>query len=700
MTTRSFFIRPTAIALAVASSLVTSAVFAQAVAPTQLPEIKVIGSADKGYAVKTTVSVMKTDTALLDVPQAITVIPRELMNDLAMRSIADAIAYVPGIVTSQGEGNRDAAIFRGNASTSDFYVDGIRDDVQYYRDFYNIDRVEAVKGANAMIFGRGGAGGVINRVSKQAVWEPVGEGAISLGSHSQIRTAMDVGGAVNDKVAVRLNAMAEFADSYRNDVNLSRQAINPTMTIRAGADTLVSLGFEHLRDERVADRGVPSFNLRPYQTDSSTFFGNAELSPTGVRINALNAYFEHDFGNGLTLRNRSRFASYDKYYQNVYANSAVSATTGRLAIGGYHDATTRKNSFNQTDLNYSLTTGSIKHKLAAGFEVGQQETDNIRRGAVFPGGSASVVASTPLYSAGVSFPLDTTSNFSKAKVASVYVQDQIELSPQWQVVAGVRYERFSVDFRNRLATVNPAFEVTDTAVSPRVGVIYKPQESMSLYASFSRAFVPRAGDQLTSLSATNRAFDPERFDNAELGMKWDVSPTLSATAAIYQLERTNVVVPGPVAGTSVLVDGQTSKGIELGLSGQVTPAWSVMGGYSHQKAELTANQSATIRAGAKLAMVPENTFSLWNRYNFNQQLGAGLGLVYRDSLYTSTTNTVMLPSYARVDGALFYRLSKKVRLQLNVENLLDKQYYASAHNDNNIMPGAPRNVKLSLHAGF
>jgi len=472
------------------------------------------------------------------------------------------------------------------------------------------------------------------------------------------------------------------------------------MTIRAGADTLVSLGFEHLRDERVADRGVPSFNLRPYQTDSSTFFGNAELSPTGVRINALNAYFEHDFGNGLTLRNRSRFASYDKYYQNVYANSAVSATTGRLAIGGYHDATTRKNSFNQTDLNYSLTTGSIKHKLAAGFEVGQQETDNIRRGAVFPGGSASVVASTPLYSAGVSFPLDTTSNFSKAKVASVYVQDQIELSPQWQVVAGVRYERFSVDFRNRLATVNPAFEVTDTAVSPRVGVIYKPQESMSLYASFSRAFVPRAGDQLTSLSATNRAFDPERFDNAELGMKWDVSPTLSATAAIYQLDRTNVVVPGPVAGTSVLVDGQTSKGIELGLSGQVTPAWSVMGGYSHQKAELTANQSATIRAGAKLAMVPENTFSLWNRYNFNQQLGAGLGLVYRDSLYTSTTNTVMLPSYARVDGALFYRLSKKVRLQLNVENLLDKQYYASAHNDNNIMPGAPRNVKLSLHAGF
>lgn len=699
---RTPFLRPTGIALAVASSLAAGAALAQTATPAVLTEVKVIGKADTSYAATGTVSAMKTDTLLRDVPQAVTVITRELIDDRAMQSIADAILYVPGIVTSQGEGNRDAAVFRGNASTSDFYIDGIRDDVQYYRDFYNIERVEAIKGANAMIFGRGGAGGVINRVSKQAGWESVGQGAVSVGSDSHLRTAVDVGGAVNDKVAVRLNAMTEFSDSYRQGVDLQRKAINPTMTLRAGANTLVGVGFEHMRDERIADRGVPSFNLRPYNTDASTFFGSAEQSPTAVRVNALTASIEHDFGNGLTLRNRTRFADYDKYYQNVYANGAVNASTGRLALGAYHDATTRDNRFNQTDLNYTIGTGAIKHKLAFGFEFGQQETDNVRRLGAFPGGSASVAAANPLYTGVLTFPLETTSNFSKATVASAYVQDQLELSPQWQVVAGVRVDRFSVDFHNRMVSsvTSSRFDVTDTLVSPRAGLIYKPFEAMSLYASYSRAYQPRAGDQLTSLSATNRAFDPEQFDNAELGMKWDLTPALSATAAIYQLDRTNVVVPGATTGTSVLVDGQTTKGIELGLSGQVTPAWSVMGGYAYQNAELTANQSPTIRAGAKLAMVPENTFSLWNRYNFNQQLGAGLGVVYRDSLYTSTTNTVMLPSFTRVDGALFYRLSKKVRLQLNVENMLDKQYYASAHNDNNIMPGAPRNVKLSLYAGF
>ncbi len=696
MTSRSFFIRPSCIALAVASTLATSAVFAQEARPAVMPEVKVVGAAETGYAEKTSVSAMKTDTLLRDIPQSVTVITRELMNDRAMQSIADAVLYVPGIVTAQGEGNRDTAVFRGNSSTSDFYVDGIRDDVQYYRDFYNIDRVEAIKGANAMIFGRGGSGGVINRVSKQAVWESIGELAASVGSDSHLRTAVDVGGAVNDSVAVRVNVMTELSDSYREGVDIDRRGINPTMSIRAGKNTLVSLGYEHFRDNRIADRGVPSFNLRPYDTDPSTFFGNAELSPTAVRVNAFTALVEHDFGNGLTLRNRSRFADYDKFYQNVYASGAVN--NGKVPVGAYHDATARSNRFNQTDLNYTLNTGSIKHKLAAGVELGRQETDSVRRNGVFPANAASVSATNPLYTAGVSFPTANTSNHSVATVASLYVQDQIEFSPKWHAVAGLRYDRFSVDFRNRVTNVG--FEVKDAPVSPRAGLIYKPVESMSLYASYSRAYVPRAGEQLTSLTPTNSAFDPERFDNAELGMKWDLTPSLSASAAVYQLDRTNVVVPGAVTGTSVLVDGQTTKGIELGLSGQLTPAWNVMGGYAYQNAELTANQSATIRAGAKLAMVPENTFSLWNRYNFGQQFGAGLGVVYRDSLYTSTANGVMLPSFTRVDGALFYRLNKQVRLQLNVENLFDKKYYASAHNDNNITPGAPRNVKLSLYAGF
>lgn len=699
MTNPFKFTRPPRIALAVAGSLVATAAFAQESKPALMPVVQVVGAAEGGYVEKASVSVMKTDTLLRDTPQSVTVITRQLMNDQAMQSIADAIRYVPGIVTAQGEGNRDTAVFRGNSSTGDFYIDGMRDDVQYYRDFYNIDSVEAIKGANAMIFGRGGSGGVINRVSKQAGWAPVREATASVGSHGHKRAAVDVGGAISADVAVRVNAMAEQSDSYRNGVELERKGINPTMTLRAGKNTSVSLGYEHFRDDRIADRGVPSFNGRPYNADESTFFGNAELSPTAVRVNAVSAYIEHDFGNSLVLRNRTRVANYDKFYQNVYANGAVNASTGRLAVGAYYDATERTNSFNQTDLTFSITTGSVAHKFATGVEFGRQETDNIRRAGVFAA-NASVPATNPVYTGGVSFPAATTSNYSVANVASVYVQDQIVFSPQWQAVAGLRYDRFSVDFNNRLATSNAAFEVTDTPVSPRAGLIYKPVEAMSLYATYSRAYVPRAGDQLTSLTASNRAFDPEKFDNVEVGMKWDMTPALSTSVAIYQLDRTNVVVPGAVAGTSVLVDGQTTKGVELGMSGQVTPAWSVMGGYAYQDAELTADQSATARSGAKLAMVPKHTFSLWNRYNINQQLGAALGVAYRDSLYTSTSNTVTLPSFTRVDGAVYYRLSKQYRLQLNVENLLDKTYWASAHNDNNITPGAPRSVKLSLFASF
>lgn len=699
MKSRSFIFQPTRIALAVASFLGATIVHAEDLNQA-VPKVLVTGAIEAGYVEKGPVSALKTDAPLRDIPQAVTVITRQLMDDQAMQSVADAIRYVPGIVTAQGEGNRDTAVFRGNSSTSDFYIDGIRDDVQYYRDFYNIERIEAVKGANAMIFGRGGSGGVINRVSKQAGWDKVREAGLTVGSYDHKRVAVDVGDVVNADVAVRISAMAEQSDSYRNGVELERKGINPTMTIRAGANTSVNLGYEHFRDDRIADRGIPSMNGRPYETDVSTFFGSAELSPTAVRVNAFTAYVEHGFGNGLVLRNRTRIANYDKFYQNVYANSAVNPVTGRLAIGAYHDATERTNRFNQTDLSYSLFTGNVRHKLAAGLELGRQETDNVRRAGVFPGGSVTVAAANPIYTGAVGFPTATISNHSVANVASAYIQDHIELSPQWQLIAGLRYDRFSVDFRNRLAASNGAFEVTDTPVSPRVGLIYKPVEAMSLYASFSRAYVPRAGDQLTSLTATNRAFDPEKFDNAELGFKWDIHRGLSASAAVYQLDRTNVVVPGPVTGTSILVDGQTTKGIELELSGQLTSAWSVMGGYAYQNAELTADQSATVRSGAKLAMVPEHTFSMWNRYNFNEQIGVALGVVYRDSLYTSTANTTVLPSFTRFDGALFYRFNKQYRLQLNVENLFEKKYYASAHNDNNITPGAPRTVKLSLHAGF
>lgn len=693
-------IRPTRIALAIASVLCSSA-FAQSTEQT-LQEVKIVGTSEAGYNVVSSASAMKTDTLLRDTPQAITVISKDLIRDQAIQSMADVVRYVPGMVPSQGEGNRDAVIFRGNNSTSDFYIDGIRDDVQYFRDFYNIDSIEALRGSNAMIFGRGGSGGIINRVSKQPQWNRIGEASVTLGSWDNRRATVDLGQAVNDSVAVRVNAMVEDSGSFRDGVEVERKGINPTVAIRAGKNTSVVLGYEHFQDERVADRGVPSQNGRPFDTDESTFFGNAALSPTWARVNAFTAVIDHDFGNGVALRNRTRVADYDKFYQNVFASGPV-LPNGTVAIGAYSTGTQRENLFNQTDVTYTLNAGGIQHKLLVGAEFGRQETDNLRLTGYNTAGTTalSVPAASPTYSAPIQFrpSASDADNHGVAKVASVYVQDQIAFTPQWHAVLGLRYDRFDVDFLNNRN--GATLKQKDAPLSPRAGLIYKPVDAVSIYGSYSIAYVPRAGEQLSSLSASNQAFDPEEFKNIELGAKWDIRPNLSASAAVYKLDRTNVVIPGLTsADPSQLVDGQTTKGIELGLSGKITRAWSVMGGYAYQDAQLTATQSATARDGARLAQVPKHSASLWNRYEFSPAWAAGLGVIYRDHIFATTSNAVTLPSFTRVDGALFYTLSPNYRVQVNVENLLDKKYYASAHSDSNISPGTPRAVRVALNAKF
>jgi catecholate siderophore receptor len=563
------------LAAAVVGSPAAYAQTALAPAPATLQEVKIVGAAERGYDVKSTSTATKTDTLLRDTPQAITVVPRELIQDQAMQSIADVIRYVPGVVTAQGEGNRDTAVFRGNSSTGDFFVDGIRDDVQYYRDLYNIESVEVLKGPNAMIFGRGGSGGVINRVTRQPEWSTIREGSLTLGSWDHRRATADIGQAVNDQVAVRVNAMVEDSGSYRNDVFIKRKGINPTVAIRAGANTSVVLGYEHFRDDRTADRGITAFNGAPVDVDPSTFFGSAGLSPTWARVDAFTASIEHDLGNGALLRNRTRFADYDKFYQNVFASTVATVVNGvpTLNLGAYNNATQRTNLFNQTDLTFSVNAGGIKHKLATGLEFGRQQTDNFRNTGFFTGVGANATAfpaavANPVFNGPITFRQNATdaNNRGTATVASVYLQDQLEFSRQWQAIAGLRYDRFNVDFTNKRD--NSKFDITDNKVSPRVGLVYKPLEAVSIYGSYSLAFVPRAGDQLASLTATTSAFEPEKFKNLEVGAKWDIRPNLSATAAVYRLDRKNVVVADPAdPARSILVpDGQRTKGVELSLA--------------------------------------------------------------------------------------------------------------------------------------
>lgn len=661
----------------------------------------------KGYRFTNSSSTAtRTDTPLSDIPQAISVITQDQIRDQAIQSMADAVRYVPGMGFAQGEGNRDTPIFRGNASTADFFIDGMRDDVQYFRDVYNIDRIEVLKGPNAMIFGRGGSGGVLNRVTKQADWSERRELQLQAGSYGRARGTVDVGTAMSDAAALRVTGLYEDSESYRDGFELKRFGLNPTLSFRMGDSTTATVGYEHFSDDRTADRGIPSFQGRPLETDPSTFFGNPDLSMAEAKVNAVNFSIDHDFGNGAMLHNRFRYADYDKFYQNVFPG-AVSEDAATVSISAYNNATQRENLLNQTDLTFSADSGSVKHRLLVGAEFGRQETDNLRRTGFFPpfgdtDTSAQVTLPNTITTLPVAFRNNGTSdanNHGVAKVAAVYVQDQIEFSPQWLAILGVRYDRFDVDFRNHNTQTD--IETRDDLVSPRAGLIYKPIEPLSLYASYSIAHQPRAGEQLSSLSPSNQNLEPEEFKNYELGAKWVLRSDLALTAAVYRLDRTNVVVSDPADPTrSILVDGQRTEGFELELSGAITEAWRVMGGYAYADGEITETQSPSAPKGATLAQLPEHSFSLWNRYDFTPQWGIGVGAIHRSSSFTSTDNAVTLPSYTRVDAAVYYTVNEHLQLQLNAENLLDEEYFPNAHSNNNITPGSPRAAWLGLTMRF
>ena len=290
-------------------------------------------------------------------------------------------------------------------------------------------------------------------------------------------------------------------------------------------------------------------------------------------------------------------------------------------------------------------------------------------------------------------------NRVKATVAAAYVQDQIRPAHWLEIVAGLRFDSFDVSVNDVRPNV-PTFSRRDKLWSPRLGVILKPQDNLSIYGSFTRSYLPQSGDQFSSLTNVTEGLKPERFDNYEIGAKWELLDGLLATAAIYQLDRTNTRAVDPNdPSRTVLTGAQRSKGLELGLERSVTSRWLVSAGYALQKAEITKTTTAAPK-GRDVPLVPRHSFSIWNRYDFSNSMGVGLGLIARSKSYASLSNAVKLPAYARLDAAFYYELPGGFEAQLNLENLLGANYYPSAHNDNNIGPGAPRTFKASVGYKF
>ena len=648
-----------------------------------------------------------TDTAstLRELPQAVTVVGSNQIREQGLASMAELVEHVAGVQASQGEGNRDNVVFRGYNSSGDFFLDGARDDVQYFRDFYNIDSVEVLKGPNAMALGRGGSGGVINRVAKQAQWRDIANARLTLGDWEQRRASVDVGAVIDATLAWRLNAVDEKAHSFRDGVWSGRRGVSPALAWRDGATTLVTLSGEHFKDRRATDRGIPSLDGRPVAADPSTFFGSANLSSNWVGIDGAALTWEHATASGVTLNSQLHIANYDKYYQNIFAG-AVDGAAATVRMLGYSSATRRRNVFWQSGATLNVADGSWTHRLAANLELGHQRSATARTTAYFDSLGADVrYVTVPLSAPTVTLPASfrpsatDADNGGVADTAAITVQDRLIVSPHWQVVAGLRHEVFRLafdDYRKQLA-----LRTTDRPWSPRLGVVLLPTPAWSVYLNYSQAYAVRAGEQLASLTTDTAGLRPERVRNLEFGARWTPAPALAATLAIYDLQRSNVLIADPeMVGVTHLADGQRGNGVELELDARPAPGWSIKTSYAWQRAELTATQSATAQAGASMPHVPRSTLSVWSRYQFTPRLGAALGLVARSSMFTSTSNLVRLPGYGRLDGAVYYRWSPAYAVQANLENLLDRSYYRSSFSDNNISPGSPRAVRVSFDVAF
>ena len=700
-------------ALAAAIALVSAASQTAIAQSEQMEEVFVQGR----YLSMDELNSVKTPTPILDVPQSLSILTLEQIEDQAFRNFGDVLRYTPGLSISQGEGHRDAIIIRGVQTTADFFIDGIRDDVQYFRPFYNVQQIEVLRGPNALLFGRGGGGGVINRVQKTArideQFTTLNGGVDTFGAYS---LALDTNFAATDDLAFRINAYYEQLENHRDFFDGDRYAINPTMTWNVSDVSRLTASYEYVEDDRSVDRGVPSQNVDggpdiPLRGYDETFFGSADGNLTTLEAHIFRGRFEHQFSENFRGNVTAQYADYDKLYQNLYASEEVVVVDGtfdEVELDGYLDTTDRENLILQANLVGEFETGSLGHTLLVGIEYGDQDTANARVDNVFEANGDDqlfIPFTDPLQIPAFSFSNPVRDRESEVEYTSVYLQDQVDLTDQFKVVVGLRYDSFDIDVldfieQNDGDATDGNFGRRDTEVTPRLGFIYKPMENISIYASYSETFLPRSGDQFLTLTLDSESTRPQLFENREIGLKWDFNPGLSLTAAVFDLERESFTSVDPEDPDQVIVvEGSNNRGFEVQLAGNLTERWSLTTGYAYLDGEVNRADGGG-NDGNKTRQTPENMFSLWTDYQFTDALSIALGATYQDSFFVREDNSVEIPSYTRIDAAAFYQLTDRTRLQLNIENLLDETYFPDAHSNDNISTGRPLNARLSVTMDF
>ncbi len=653
------------------------------------------------------VNALKTPTPIINVPQSLSIMSSE---DIALRgfdSVSDIVDYTPGVSMSQGEGHRDAVVFRGVRSTADFFVDGVRDDVQYYRPLYNVEQVEILRGPNALLFGRGGSGGILNRVMKKGqIGEDFNAYTFGLNTFGAAEVQWDSNVNINESTAFRLNAHYEHLENHRDFFDGERIGVNPTVHFQLAENSTLDVSYEYMDHERFIDRGIPTgADGKPVEAFEDIVFGTSELNQATLDAHVFRALFQHQFSDTLKGNLTASYGTYDKYYANIYADKYDPATNV-VTMDGYDDQTDRDNFILSGNLIREFETGGIEHTLILGAEFIDTTSKQDRNSALWTstgkdketfdvtdpmdftrpagGGNTSVSYTDPFD--------DTTSDLN---VFSLYVQDEIQLFEQLQLVLGARYDHFDIDVTgfDNSGAING--DQTDEELTPRLGLIYKPQENVSLYASYSKTFLPQSGEQFANLGGLNKGLDPDEYTNLEAGIKWDFRQGLSLTTSVFEIQQDAERRP-TIASGGITLESEI-QGFEAQLSGRLTDQWFVAAGYSYLEGEQVN--------GLRPRELPEHSFSIWNRYQLTQKLGLGLGAIYQDETFASNDAPAAgpreaLPSYVRVDAAAYYQISENLRLQLNIENLLDELYFPHAHNDHQVTVGAPVHARFSISGRF
>lgn len=681
---------------------------------------------DEAPLLATEMTAFRTDTPLIDIPQSVSIFTEERIDDQGFTSLGEIVDYTPGLNNTQGEGHRDAIVFRGVRSTADFYLDGVRDDVQYIRPLYNIEQVEIMRGPSALYFGRGGTGGIINRVMKKPViGEEFAEGEFGIDTFGATITQFDWnhsfggGGFESGKGgkglvaeptgAIRLNTFYETLENHRDFYDGERFGINPTVAFQLNSDTRLDLSYEFNNHERFIDRGIPTgADGLPATALNGIVYGDPDQNISQFESHDIRATLSHDFSDSWKGRVTAFYGRYDKFYQNFYA-SGYNQANNRVTLDGYADNTARESLVFSGDLIGEFDTGSIEHKLLIGAEFINTSSDQYRFDSfwdttrddneVFNASTLQLRGGAGINAAGRL----ATNNFTTAladdtrvdvETYSVFLNDEIALSDHLDFILGARFDQFDIEVFD--VVTGQTLGRTDEEISPRAGLVVKPTETVSLYGSYSESFLPRSGEQFSDLGGGANALDPDTYTNLEAGVKVEIQPNLFLNLALFEIEESSPEVDATNPGALVIVDSQTS-GFEAELSGYVTDRWSVFTGYTYLDGEQVNQNGPT---GLRLRELPEHMFSFWNRYQLTDRFGVGLGVVFQDDSFIDNGNTAQLPDYTRVDAAAYYQLTDKTSIQLNIENLFDTEYYPTSHANHQVTVGRPISAAVSVRSVF